>query len=111
MLIKPDAHILTSSELNKLKFADYTLYRQSNSSIADYNVSANNNILYTHFNNKDNDKFSYLYYNEEFNPDKVETDHLESKEIYTRSSSGYFVDLTEIGIDYYEINKYYDYTL
>ena len=111
VLIKPDAHILTSSELNKLKFADYTLYRQSNSSIADYNVSANNNILYTHFNNKDNDKFSYLYYNEEFNPDKVETDHLESKEIYTRSSYGYFVDLTEIGIDYYEINKYYDYNV
>lgn len=108
MLIYPDANILTLSELAHLKFSDFTLYRRSSSSVSSPNVTVNNSVLDMFFNN--NDKTNYLYSNEEYNENKVAQDQIVLNEIYTYAySSGNFVDITELGLDYYELNKYYDY--
>lgn len=108
MLVNPDANILNVSELTNLKFSDFTLYRQSNSSISDPNVTVNDSVLDMFFNKNDNT--NYLYTNEEYKLNKIAQDQLVLNGIYTYAYSyGNFVDMTELGLDYYELNKYYDY--
>lgn len=103
MLINPDVNILTISQLNELKFADLTLYRKNISIISKPNVTANNNVLAM----KDS-KFNYLYSNEEH--EETNTDQLVLNAIYTYAyEDGNFVDISEVGLDYYDLNEYYDY--
>lgn len=127
VLIKPDPNILTASELAKLKTANHTLYRHSNSSISQRNVIANDAM----FNQYIDSYSTYLYNGEIFDNatpssfdiiDNITTyswelnnknysDKLVSNEIFTYNSygNGYFVDISETGLDYYEVNKYYSY--
>ena len=106
MLINPDPKILTTEELSYLKFSNFTLYRQSN--ISNPNVTTNDSLLSMFYNKCDNT--NYLYTNEEYNPNKISQDQLVLNGIYTYAYSyGNFVDITELGLDYYELNKYYDY--
>lgn len=106
MLVQPDADILNISELSYLKFSELAIYRQS--SISCYNTCINDNV-FDMFYNGENDA-NYLYINEEYNEDKVARDQIALNEIFTYAySDGNFVDITELGLDYYELNKYYDY--
>ena len=114
MLVNPDPNILDISDLSYLKFSDFTLYRQSNSILVP-NVTTNDNVLDMFFNKYENS--NYLYDNEDYltnedkyNQKRISKDQLELNKIFTYAySDGNFVDITEIGLDYYEINKYYDY--
>lgn len=109
ILVNPEASILTISELEKLKFSEYTLYRQFDGSSSSYSSEGiNNNVLDMFFNGYEN--ANYLYTNENYDEDKTKREQLVPNEIFTYAySDGNFVDTTEIGLDYYELNKYYDY--
>ena len=127
VLIKPEPDILTAYELAKLKTANYTLYRRSNSNISQSNVIANDDMINQYIDSYstylysgetfDNASLSYFNiindvttYSWELN-NKNYSDKLVSNEIFTYNSygNGYFVDISETGLDYHEINKYYSY--
>lgn len=108
MLVNPDASILTISELEDLKFSELTLFREFDGNTSYSNAGINNNVLDMFFNGYEN--ANYLYTNEEYNEDKIVRDQLALNEIFTYAySDGNFIDTTELGLDYYDINKYYDY--
>lgn len=109
MLVWPDAKIFNASDLLQLKFSELTLIRHSISNISMYNATANGDLLYTYF--IDGNKGNYLYDNENYSESKNHKDQLSFNSIYTYSytNTGEFVDISEIGLDYYELNKYYDY--
>lgn len=105
MLIQPDVKIHTMSELTELKFSEYTMYRHS---INTPNPNINYNVLDMVLSGKN----SYLFTKEDYNymPKEIPQNRLTLNEIYSYAySDGNFVDIADIGLDYYELNKYYDY--
>ena len=107
VIVNPNPNIMTISDLQRLKFANYTLYRQSGSRISNSNVNANDSVLSMFYGHSD--ESNYIYRNEGWDPDKIYQDQLSTNKIYTYAyASGNFIDLNDIGLDYYELNKYYD---
>lgn len=108
MLINPDPNILNILELEDLKFSELTLYRQFDGNTSYSNAGINNNVLDMFFNGYENT--NYLYTNEKYSENKTVREKLALNKIFTYAySKGNFIDTTELGLDYYEINKYYDY--
>lgn len=106
MLVNPDADILTTSKLSELKFSELTISRQSIASITNSYI---NDSVFDMFYGGYGDT-NYLYTNEIYNPDKAIREEISLNEIFTYDdSNGNFVDITELGLDYYDLNKYYDY--
>lgn len=107
MLVLPDVDVLDWKRMSQLKFADYTLVRQATSTVVDPNSIANDSLLSSAFIT--HDPGNYLYLGEEYGSDKRYQDELQFNGIFTYAyTSGEYVDLNENGVDYYEINKYYD---
>lgn len=107
MLVLPDVDILDWKRMSQLKFADYTLSRQATSTVVDPNSIANDSLLSSAFITHDSG--NYLYLGEEYGSDKRYQDELLFNNIFTYAyTSGEYVDLNENGIDFYELNKYYD---
>lgn len=107
MLVLPDVDVLDWERMSQLKFADFTLVRQSTDAVVDPNSIANDSLLSSAF--LTHDPGNYLWLGEEHGVDKRYQDELQSNGIFTYAyTSGQYVDLNENGIDYYEINKYYD---
>lgn len=108
MLVNPYPNILNTSELEDLKFSELTLYRQFDDNTSYSNAGINNNVLDMFFNGYENT--NYLYTNEKYDENKTVRDNLALNKIFTYAySEGNFVNTTELGLDYYELNKYYDY--
>ena len=107
MLVTPVTNILTWSEIANLRFADYTLVRQVSNETENVNAIVNDALLYSSLEEKDS--ANYLYEGEQWNSIKNYQDELRFNQIFTYAyDKGDYVDLNEIGINFYDINKYYD---
>lgn len=107
VFVLPETNILTWPDITNLKFASNVLFRQISSNVTNPNAIVNDSLLYSHF--VEQSKSNYLYLEESWSDSKRYQDELAFNEIFTYSyNTGYFVDINEIGLDYYELNKYYD---
>lgn len=107
VIVEPELEILSVSELDKLKFTNATVYRQVGSHVTDSNAVVNDSILDMHFNGTSYG--NYLFADEEISYNALTTDEIALNKIFTYAyADGNYVDLKDIGLDFYELNRYYD---
>lgn len=114
MFVKINSNFMNEQEIGKLKFANYMLNRQVVELSLHPNALSNLQLLNWGVGDKNEQYKNYLYENEEYTgavQDNANKDSLEFNRIFTYSenNTGKYINLADYDMDYYELNKYYDY--
>lgn len=115
VFVKINKKFMKENEVYELKFADYTLDRQVTKT--NINPNALSNLQLLNWSIGSNAKYNYknyLYNNEEYigeRQQRANRDAITFSNIFTYSetNTGHYIDFSDYGLDYYELNKYYDY--
>ena len=115
VFVKLNTNFMPESEVSKLKFAEYTLDRQVVMKNIQPNALSNLQLLnWSIGDNAKNNYKNFLYNNEEYLGEiqnRANADSITFSNIFTYSenNTGNYIDFYDYGLDYYELNKYYDY--
>lgn len=114
MFVKVNSKFMNENELGKLKFTEYTLNRQVVNKNINPNALSNLQLLNWGIGNPELKYKNFLYNNEEYlgsiqhrsNADSITFSNIFT---YSENNTGHYIDFADYAMDYYELNKYYDY--